>query len=130
MHLNMLKNGYISQLRSDSMATCNQFFQQDGARLHTTDTIFDFLNLAFGGKVISNRFPERLKRGLVEPQFRARNIKGFFLIFSALGFYNIRRATSNEHNRWRMCLLTFTKVTKFRAYSKFKTSATAFFVVV
>lgn len=79
-YLDMLRDYAIPQLREGAMCTRDQWFQQDGARPHTTQTVLNFLNLAFGGHVVSNRFPETFQTVFKWPPYSPDlNPPDFFL---------------------------------------------------
>lgn len=67
VYLNMLETFFIPELRRRRIPLRHQWFQQDGARPHTTNEVLDFLNQKFGNRVISNRFPDRFGGGFLWP---------------------------------------------------------------
>ena len=58
-HENITAKSYLNMLENHVMPTIQGkkglWFQQDGARVHTTDEVLDFLKSKFNGRVISNR---------------------------------------------------------------------------
>lgn len=69
MYLKLLQDDVIPQLRQRSMRLRDQYFQQDGARVHTTYPVLEYLNRTFGGKVISNRFTDFFNTGFQWPPY-------------------------------------------------------------
>lgn len=69
MYLEMLQNDAIPALDRYPADLTDMWFQQDGATIHTTPDVLDYLNETFGGNVISRKFPERHGRGFMWPPY-------------------------------------------------------------
>jgi hypothetical protein len=66
-YLSMLLNTFVLHLLATRLPLQTQYFMQDGARLHTTNVVLDFLHEIFDSRVVSNRFPDLFACGHIWP---------------------------------------------------------------
>jgi hypothetical protein len=63
----MLDSFFLPQLRQRTCSLHAQWFQQDGARPHTTPEVLEFLHSKFQHHIVSNRFPQQFQCGFSWP---------------------------------------------------------------
>jgi len=63
----MLDSFFLPQLRRRRCSLHAQWFQQDGARPHTTPEVLEFLHSKFQHRIVSNRFPQQFHCGFSWP---------------------------------------------------------------
>jgi len=63
----MLDSFFLPQLRRRQCSLHAQWFQQDGARPHTTPEVLEFLHSKFQHCIVSNHFPQQFQCGFSWP---------------------------------------------------------------
>ena len=62
-----LDSSFLPQLRRRRCSLYARWFQQDGARPHTTPEVLEFLHSKFQNRIVSNRFPQQFQCGFSWP---------------------------------------------------------------
>jgi hypothetical protein len=57
----MLDSSFLPQLRRRRCSLQAQWFEQDGARPHTTPAVLEFLHSKFQHRIVSSRFPHQFQ---------------------------------------------------------------------